>query len=173
MLIHDGGVFNDEELLLFDNANRKRNPRGMLPYRNYDRFVLGDMDESQYLVEFHFKKEDIYNLVVALHLPEVFRCTDGVIAHSMEALCSCLKHLSYHCRYADLIPRFGRSVPQLCMISNLVIDYIFDTREQPFLSRDNLQTFVDAIHQNDAALDSCWSFANGTVRPISRPKENQ
>ena len=180
VLMHDAGLLNDEELLLFDYANRKRNPHGMLPYRTYDRFVLEDMDESQCLVEFRFKKEDIYNLAVALRLPEVFRCTNGVVADSVEALCICLKRLSYPCRYADLIPRFGRPIPQLCMISNRVIDYIVDTHgqllrslDQPFLSRDNLQTFADAIHQKGAALDVCWGFIDGTVRPISRPKENQ
>ena len=120
--MHDAGLLSDEELLLFDNANRKRNPHGMLPYRNHDRFVLEDMDESQCLVKFRFKKEEIYNLAVTLRLPEVFRCTNGVVADSVEALCICLKRLSYPCRYAELIPRFGRPIPQLCMISNRVIN---------------------------------------------------
>ena len=47
VLLHDAGVLDDEELLIFDNANRRNNLHGMLPYRNYDRFVLEDMDESQ------------------------------------------------------------------------------------------------------------------------------
>ena len=51
----------------------------MLPYRNHDRFVLEDMDEGQCLVELRFKKEGIYNLAVALRLPEVFRCANGVV----------------------------------------------------------------------------------------------
>jgi len=76
--MHDVGLLNDEELLLFDNANRKRNPHGMLPYRNYNRFVLEETDETQCLAKFHFKKEGIYNLAVALRLPEVFRCTNGL-----------------------------------------------------------------------------------------------
>ena len=180
VLMHDAGLLNEEELLLFDNGNRKRNPHGMLPYRNYDHFVLEDLDESQCVVQFRFKKEEIYHLAVALRLPEVFRCTNGVVVDSVEALCICLKRLSYPCWYADLIPRFGRPVPQLCMISNQVIDYIVDRHgqllrslDQPFLSRENLQTFADAIHQKDAALDNCWGFIDGTVRPSSRPKENQ
>ena len=82
--------------------------------------------------------------------------------------------------HADLILRFGRPIPQLCMISSRVIDYIVDTHgqllrslDQPFLSQDNLQTYADAIHQKGAALDICWGFIDGTVRPISRPKECQ
>ena len=124
VLMHDAGLLNDKELLLFDNANRKRNPHGKLPYRNYDRFVLEDLDESQRFVEFRFKKEDIYHLAVVLRLPEVSRCANGVFVDSVEALCICLKRLSYPCRYADFIPRFSRPVPQLCMIGNRVIDYL-------------------------------------------------
>ena len=86
VLMYDAGLLNDEELLLFDNANRKWNPHGMLPYRNYDRFVLEDMDGSQFLLEFRFKKEEIYNLAVALRLPEVFRCANGVVADSVTAM---------------------------------------------------------------------------------------
>ena len=29
---HDAGVLDDEELLIFDNANRRNNLHGMLPY---------------------------------------------------------------------------------------------------------------------------------------------
>ena len=82
VLMHDAGLLNDEELLLFDNANRKRNPHVTLSYRKYDHFVLEDMDENQCLDMDEgqcFKKEGIYNLTVALRLPEVFRCANGVV----------------------------------------------------------------------------------------------
>ena len=127
VLLHDAGVLDDEELLIFDNANRRNNLHGMLTYRNYDRFVLEDMDESQCLVEFRFKKGDIYNLASSLRLPEVFRCGNGLVVDSVEALCICMKRLAYPCRYADLIPRFGRPVPHICMIHKKVIDFIVDT----------------------------------------------
>ena len=123
-----------KRFLIFDIANRRNNVHGMVPYRNYDRFVLEDMDESECLVDIRFKKDDIYSLAVALRLPEVFKCTNGLLVVSVEALCTCLS------RYADLVPRFGRPVPQLCMIFNKVIDFIVDTHghllrslDQPFL----------------------------------------
>ena len=179
-MLHAAGLLDDEELLIFDNANRRNNLHGMLPYRNYDRFVLEEMEESECLVQFRFKKEDIYNLAVALRLPADFRCANGVVVDSIEALCTCLKRMAYPCRYADLVPRFGRPVPQLCMITNKVIDFMVDTHgqllrslNQSFLSRENLQRYADAIYQKGAALDNCWGFIDGTVRPICRPKQNQ
>ncbi|KAK2564013.1 hypothetical protein P5673_012222 [Acropora cervicornis] len=43
---------------------------------------------------------------------------DGV-----EGLCIMLKRFAYPCRYSDLIPIFERSVPELSMISNEVVDW--------------------------------------------------
>ena len=37
----------------------------------------------------------------------------------------------------------------------------------------SLQLYADAIHNKGAALDNCWGFIHGTVRPIYQPKENQ
>ena len=43
----------------------------------------------------------------------------------------------------------------------------------PWLSLQCLKGFCNTIHQNGAALNNCWGFVNGTVRPISRPNESQ
>lgn len=41
-------------------------------------------------------------------------------------VCACVRsHTLEPCRYSDLIPRLGRPVPELSMISNLVIDTIY------------------------------------------------
>ena len=138
------------------------------------------MTDEECSVEMWFKKDDIYHLAHALNLPEIYQCYNGLQVDSVEALCVCLRRLAYHCRYADLIPRFGRPVPQLCMISNLVIDDIYNRfshlltdLNQPWLSRDNLQSFANAVHNKGGALDNCWGFVDGTVRPICRPDQNQ
>ena len=41
------------------------------------------------------------------------------------------------------------------------------------LSPVNLQTYVDAVTARGAPLPNCFRFIDGTVRPISRPKEHQ
>ena len=66
------------------------------------------------------------------------------------------------------------------MISNLVADEIYvrfwhllRDLDQPWLSRPNPQIFANAVHEKGAALDDCWGFIDGTVRPICRPQRNQ
>ena len=97
-----------------------------------------------------------------------------------EGLCTALRRFAYPRRLSDLIPRFGRPVPELSMISSLVVDTIHqennhritrwnDTLLNPAL----LQTSARAIQQNSSPLHNCFGFINGTVRPICRPDQNQ
>ena len=151
-----------------------------LPYWKYPRFSLEDMADEECWVEMRFKKNDIYRLALALYLPETYHCYNGLSVDSVEALCICLKRFAYPCRYANLVPRFGRPVPQLCMMCNTVLDDIYSRfshhltdLNQPWLSRENLKSFANAVHNKGAALDICWDFVHGTVRPICRPSRDQ
>ena len=49
-----------------------------------------------------------------------------VTIDGLEALCIMLKRYVYPCRYYDLVPIFARPVPQLCIITNQVTNFIFD-----------------------------------------------
>ena len=127
-----------------------------------------------------FQKGDIFRLAAALQLPETIKCQNGVVADTIEGLCMLLKRFAYPCRYVDLIPRFGRPISQVCMVTNRLVDHILDrfghlliNLDQLWLSRHHLQLFADAIYNKGAALDTCWGFVDGTVRPMCRPKENQ
>ena len=91
-----------------------------------------------------------------------------------------LKRYAYPCRYLDMITRFARPVPQLCMASNLVMDYIYTAwgrlltnLNQPWLSPVNLERFVNAVFEKGAPLSNCIGFVYGTVRPVCRPGTNQ
>ena len=177
ILFNNDNLLNDNDMMLLLLAQRgRRNLHYEQPYWQYDAFNLERMDENECLVEFRFKKEDIYSLVNVFQLPDVVRCENGVVVDSVEALCIFLKRFAYPCRYVDLIPRFARPISQLCMACNLVTDMIYDRfnhlltdLNQPWLSRQNLQLFANAIHAKGAALDNCWGFIDGTVRPISSP----
>ena len=76
------------------------------------------------------------------------------------------------------MPRFGRDIPQSSMISNSVMNFIYENHKQylenlgqGLLSLPNLQLYVDSIHAKGAPLHNCWSFIDGTVRPICRAQE--
>ena len=138
------------------------------------------MSEGECLVDFRFAKKDIQGLVNTLRIPQSIRCYNGRKVDAVEALCICLKRLAYPCRYCDLVPRVGRPVPQLCTIANTVIDmiyarfgYLLRDLNQPYLSPANLEKYADAVHSKGAALQNCWGFIDGTVRPICRPSRNQ
>ena len=77
--------------------------------------------------EFRFEKTHLPLLADVLQIPLMFKYSQGSVADGMEALCMLLKRLSYPCRYADMVPRFGRAIPVLSMVTKQVIDLIYDT----------------------------------------------
>ena len=59
------------------------------------------------------------------------------------------------------------------MIYNTVINYIFNEHghlishlNHTLLSPENLQRYADSIAAKGAALQNCFGFVDGTVRPI-------
>lgn len=174
----DANIIDAEEFLLLWDANTSKNPD--FPVTVYPKFNLNEKDAAEVKAEFRFGKDDIPALHEVLRIPEVFRCQQGSVCDGMTGLCIALKRLTYPCRYSDMIPTFGVSVPELCMIYNTVIDYIFNehghliTRwNHTLLNPENLQRYADSIAAKGAALQNCFGFVDGTVRPICRPKHNQ
>ena len=79
-----------------------------------------------------------------------------------------------------MIPRFGRPAPVLSMITNEVLDFVYETHKDKILDWNHdllhpnkLQRYADAVYAKGAALDNCIGFIDGTVRPIERPGVNQ
>ena len=117
-----------------------------------------------------------------LQIPEQITCFNynDVICDGTEALCILLKRLAYLNRFSDLIPRFGRSVPQICMIFKQMLMRIVDqwgrllnTMNQPWLQPQYLQEFCRAIHDKGAPLHNVWGFIDGTMRGCCRPGLHQ
>ena len=110
----------------------------------------------------------------------MFTCANGTVCSGTKGLLILLKRFSYPCRLSDMIRRFGRSVPELSLILNEVISFIYTNHGyllrdlvQPWLSSQHLENFARAVHGKGTALENCWGFVDGTVRPICRPGENQ
>ena len=61
------------------------------------------------------------------------------------------------------------------MISNQVTDWIYNTHGHKVTQWNHgilnpllIATYADGVHTKGAALDNCFGFIDGTVRPISR-----
>ena len=91
-----------------------------------------------------------------------------------------LRRFFYPCRCSDMTSRFGRPVPELCMITNEVMDNTFGNHghrisqwNDDALNPHFLQECADVIHAKGAPLENCFEFIDGTVRPIARPDQQQ
>lgn len=127
---------------------------------------------------FVFYREDIYKLAEQLQLPDEITTYNGLVVASVPALCMYLKRYAYPCRYGDLLYHFARRVPELSIITNHMMDLIYGrwhhllTRyNHDLLSPPKLLQYAQVIEQAGAALDNCWGFVDGTVRPVCRPSE--
>ena len=159
------------------DLNKPKNPE--IPCGE-QRFDIDNLCDDECQTNFRFFRNDIYRLTEVLDLPDEIECYNGLVVDKVEALAMYLKRFSYPCRYADMVPLFSRPIPQICMITNKVMNFIYDRWRHllfdlnpPWLSRANLERFAAAIHDRGAALENCWAFVDGTVRPISRPGKNQ
>ena len=79
---------------------------------------LDTLTDAKCKSEFRFFKHDIYTLPDVLSPPEKIICQNHFYVYSDEALCMLLRRFAYPCRYEDLVPRFGRAVPQISMVVN-------------------------------------------------------
>jgi len=117
------GFINRDFVLLYC-ANRLKTPD--FPYWNYERYEQDKLTNSECNAEFRFYKIDIYKLADALPLPDEFVMYNSLIVKSIPALCIYLKRFSYPCRYSDMVFHFARPVPEICIITNHMIDWIYN-----------------------------------------------
>lgn len=171
-------IISDDEFVLLYDYYYSKNPD--FSYENNSRFDFDALEEAECRADFRVEKRDLQALANALQIPPVFKTHQRSVADGLEGMCMLLKRFAYPCRYKDMIPVFGRPVPELCMITNHVMNYIFDTHchritewNNTLLSPDLLEVYANAVHGKGAPLQNCFGFIDGTVRPICRPRENQ
>ena len=178
VLYYDADLISDENFLLLYEMFPSKNPN--FPYQGYSRFDLDNMDEAECKAEFRFDKKDLPVLAEALQIPPSFKLNQGSIVHGMEGLCMLLRPLAYPCRFGDMVSRFGSTVPILSMATNHVIDFIYNTHGHRITRWNNLllnppalEMYARLVHHKGAALQNCFGFVDGTVRPIARPDQHQ
>ena len=175
---HNLDLIDDEEFVCLYELNKSKNLD--FPYWNYAKFDIESLTDAECWSEFRFYRSDVYRLQEILQIPDELHTYNRLLVDGTEALCIFLKRFSYPCRYSEMIPRFGRPVPQYSIISNQIMDHILtnfghllEDLNQPWLSNANLENFSNAVHNKGAALDNCWGFVDGTVRPVCRPTQMQ
>ena len=84
------------------------------------------MNSADCKPELRVEKADLPRLADALHISAVFHCKQRSICDGFEGLCVLLRRTSYPCRFSDMIQRFPRSVSVLSLITNEVMDFIYD-----------------------------------------------
>ena len=113
------------------------------------------MENNQYVAEFRFEKDDIYDLPGVLQVPDeivCYVCYNRTKEWNIEALSIFIKRHAYPCRYLDLIHRFKRPVAELFIINNFVLKFLyqrwghlFTATNHKWLSPNNLQVFPSAM----------------------------
>lgn len=167
LLGHLDGLIDYEEFCLLFDLHRCG---PVFNHNQYQRFVLQEFSDEECWTSFRFGKLDIAYVANVLRLPDKFRCSNRTSAGKEEAFCMLLRRLAYPCRYVDLMPQFGRSLPEISLITNAVTDYIYDTHghllttlNHPWMASVNLKEMADAVHAKGAPLQNCWGFVDGTV----------
>lgn len=178
MFLYSEDIIDEEQLALLYDVNSRRNL--YIPHLTFPKFDLDKLSDDESLNFFRFCKDDIIRLTNAFHLPNKIVCQNRTVVSSVEGLCVLLRRFCYPCRYSDMVAGFGRSISELCYITNKMVDilhskygHLLQSFEQPWLQPYMLKRYADAIHDKGAALGNCWGFIDGTVRPICRPQMNQ
>ena len=137
---------------------------------------MQDQSQSDCKANFRLKKHHVGRLVDELQIPAILKCDQGTIGEGFEGLCILLKRFAFSSRISDMIPVFGRPVPELCMINNTVIDWVYNHHRHRIMDWNlnvlnpiQLKHYAVVVFNKGAALRNCFGF----VSPISRPVQNQ
>ena len=137
------GVLDEEEFCALYDVNSTVYP--VFEHGKYRRIDLNEVSEEECFSRFRFTDKVIPYLGRILRLPEKFVCENRTAAYTEEGLCILLQRLAYLCRYPGMITQFGRSLQELSLIANKVMDEIYeqhghllttlDPRHHPWLTR--------------------------------------
>ena len=101
-------------------------------------------------------------LIENLQIPEEITCYNGSIFRELKAYCVLLLSFAYPCRFGDMTPVFGRSVPELSLITNHMLDFTYNTHghllqdiNQTLLSPREHEQYAFAISDKGSPLEHC------------------
>ena len=176
LLTYDQQFINDGEFVLLYDLNTSNNP--YYPHWNYNGFNLDNLTDDGCKTDLRFYRSDVYRQASVMNILEQIKAPNRSTIDGIKAICVFLKHFSYLCRHLDLLPRFGRSVPELSMMSVLMQNHIYANYShllhdfnQPLLSPASLQEYSTYVHEKGAPLQSCFGVICGTVQTTMQTRE--
>lgn len=93
LITHDDGLIDDEELIVLYDLISSRDTD--FPYDFYTAFDLDELDESESVAEFRFRRQNVRALSNVLQIPDTIICDQRSVCDSIETLCMLLKRMSY------------------------------------------------------------------------------
>ncbi|XP_072145152.1 uncharacterized protein [Dermacentor andersoni] len=170
--------WDDIDALLLRERER---PRRLYVSSRSGLLNIEAIPESTFRRQFRFQKADFPLLLSALQIPEHVTSAQGVRVSGYEALCMCLRRLAYPNRLCDLQEYFARHYSVISSATNKVMLHVEskfgllldELTVHQWLTHENLEAMSEAVHRKGAPLKNSWAFINGTVRPISRPSQDQ
>ncbi len=177
-LLRMSGYFSEEEIMALMLSKAVEKIESGAVHTRFDQFRLDALSNEECRHNFRFNKEDLYVLCTLLGLLEHYRSARNRIVWSgLDGLCVVLRRLAYPNRLGDLVPMFGRSVPELSEIFNCTLhdlhtmhSHRVSSINQSWVHHDQ---FAQAVFDKGAALQHVWGFVDGTVHRVCRPKVGQ
>ena len=107
-LAYDASWIDDDEFVLLYDACYSKIPE--ILHKEYPTFDLEELDETDCVMDFCFKKHEIPMLAIALGLPERFKCNQGTIARNTRHVRLRTKHFGVRRSRLEhaLCMRFGK-----------------------------------------------------------------
>lgn len=127
-------IYQQQRVLLLYDADTSK--KADFPCWNYEQFDLVKLPNDECKALLHFFRNDIYQLVDQVQLPEEIVTYNGLVVGSIPALCTYLRCFAYPCWYGDMVLHFAGPVPELCIITNHMIDWIYNRRHH-FVTKYN------------------------------------
>ena len=107
-----------------------------------------------------------------LQTPNQIQCSNRMKYGRIEGLCSLLKRFSGRCKYGDMLPRFDRSVLELNLNSNHMLNFVYDNfghkpldMNQDWVTPNKLQLYSIVILNKGATLSNYQAFVDGISSP--------
>ena len=136
------------------------------------------MNDDEFIAEFRVRKRDLPTLTQPLRIPRSFQLSQRSVLDGIEGLfyapeTTCISLWIWR-------PHLPFWTSSFSMATNHVLDYIHNTYSHlitqwnhTMLSPRALEVYAETIHGKGTALENCFGFVDGTVRPIARPDEHQ